>query len=99
MSFRHFIEVVACITNETYCLNLRRPDVAEVCMDEGAVSSNALESILLDGGVVKDWCKRTFHSVALVLRDICIHLSLFVYFKRFKHGFLMIVSVVKLSLS
>ncbi|KAG0627597.1 hypothetical protein M758_2G213700 [Ceratodon purpureus] len=44
--------------------------VAEVCMDEGAVSSNALVSILLDGGVVKDWCKRTFHSIALELRGI-----------------------------
>ncbi|KAG0614561.1 hypothetical protein M758_6G186400 [Ceratodon purpureus] len=44
--------------------------VAEVCMDEGAVSSNALVSILLDGGVVKDWCKRTFYSIALRLRDI-----------------------------
>lgn len=47
-------------------------------MDEGAVSSNALVSILLDGVVVKDWCRRTFHSVALGLRDICIHPSLFV---------------------
>ena len=44
--------------------------VAEVCMDERAVSSNALVSMLLDGGVVKDWCKRTFHSIALGLRDI-----------------------------
>jgi len=42
-------------------------------MDEGAVSSNALVSILLDGGVVKDWCKRSFYSIALRLRDICIH--------------------------
>lgn len=48
------------------------PDVTEVCMDEGAVSSNALVSILLDGGLVKDWCKRTFYKVALTLRDICI---------------------------
>lgn len=42
-------------------------------MDEGAVSSNAMVSILLDGGVVKNWCKRTFHNIALELRDICIH--------------------------
>lgn len=49
-------------------------------MDEGAVSSNALVSILLDGGVVKDWCKRTFYSIALGLRDICIHFSLILLF-------------------
>lgn len=49
-------------------------------MDEGAVSSNASVSILLDGGVVKDWCKRTFYSIALRLRDICIHFSLFVFY-------------------
>lgn len=56
-------------------LNLGWPDVAEVCMDEEAVSSNAMVSILLDGGIVKDWCKRTFRSVTLHLRDICIHPS------------------------
>ena len=60
-------------------LNFWRPDVAEVCMDEGAVSSNALLSILLDGGVVKDWCKRTFYNIALRLRDVCIHLSIFLF--------------------
>lgn len=77
ISFRQSIEVVVCITKEMYFLNVRRPDVAEVCMDAGAVSSNALVSILLDGGVVKDWCKRTFHSISLGLRDICIHPFLF----------------------
>jgi hypothetical protein len=44
--------------------------VADVCMDEGAVSSNVLLYILLDGGVVKDWCNRTFHSIAHGLRDV-----------------------------
>ncbi|CAM6107071.1 unnamed protein product [Calypogeia fissa] len=44
--------------------------VSEVCMDEGAVSSDALMSMLLDGDVVKDWCKRTTINIVKSLRDI-----------------------------
>ncbi|BBN16003.1 E3 ubiquitin-protein ligase HOS1 [Marchantia polymorpha subsp. ruderalis] len=44
--------------------------VSEVCMDEGAVSSDALISMLLDGDVVKDWCKRTALNIISSLRDI-----------------------------
>lgn len=56
-------------------------------MDEEAISSNALVSILLDGGIVKDWCKRTFRSITLHLRDICIQTPSS-WFSRLSHGFL-----------
>lgn len=48
-------------------------DVSDVCMDDRAVSSNAIVSMLLDGTVVKDWCKKTFLHITRSLRDICIH--------------------------
>lgn len=44
--------------------------VSDVCMDDGAVSSNAIVSMLLDGTIVKDWCKKTFLHVTRSLRDI-----------------------------
>ncbi|KAL2610876.1 hypothetical protein R1flu_022568 [Riccia fluitans] len=44
--------------------------VSEVCMDECAVSSDALLSILLDGDVVKEWCKRTALNIMSCLREI-----------------------------
>ncbi|KAL3682089.1 hypothetical protein R1sor_000111 [Riccia sorocarpa] len=44
--------------------------VSEVCMDECAVSSDALISILLDGDVVKDWCKRMAINIISCLREI-----------------------------
>eukprot|EP00250_Pteridium_aquilinum_P020506 c24838_g1_i1 orf=214-3336(+) len=44
--------------------------VSDVCMDDRAVSSNAIVSMLLDGTVVKDWCKRTFLHTTRNLQDI-----------------------------
>ncbi|KAH9542271.1 hypothetical protein CY35_14G107700 [Sphagnum magellanicum] len=38
--------------------------VTDVCMDEGAISSSALVSMLLDGSVVKEWCKHTGLSIS-----------------------------------
>jgi hypothetical protein len=39
-------------------------DVTDVCMDEGAISSSALVSMLLDGSVVKEWCRHTGLSIS-----------------------------------
>lgn len=44
--------------------------VTDVCMDESAVSSDAIVAMLLDGGVVKDWCKRTLLNVISSLPQI-----------------------------
>lgn len=44
--------------------------VTDVCMDESAVSSDAIVAMLLDGGVVKDWCKRTLLNVISSLPEI-----------------------------
>ncbi|MCO5586449.1 hypothetical protein L7F22_040389 [Adiantum nelumboides] len=44
--------------------------VSDVCMDERAVSNNATVSLLLDGTVVKDWCKKTLSRIIWSLRDI-----------------------------
>ncbi|XP_024524647.1 E3 ubiquitin-protein ligase HOS1 [Selaginella moellendorffii] len=44
--------------------------VTDVCMDEAAISSDPVISMLLDGSVVKEWCKRTFLTTVRKLRDI-----------------------------
>eukprot|EP00252_Welwitschia_mirabilis_P008056 TRINITY_DN19761_c0_g3_i1.p1 TRINITY_DN19761_c0_g3~~TRINITY_DN19761_c0_g3_i1.p1 ORF type:complete len:1008 (+),score=216.56 TRINITY_DN19761_c0_g3_i1:343-3024(+) len=44
--------------------------VKDVCMDESAVSSDAIIAMLLDGGIVKDWCKRTLCHVTHNLQKI-----------------------------
>jgi E3 ubiquitin-protein ligase HOS1 len=56
--------------------------VTDVCMDEGAISSSALVSMLLDGSVVKEWCKHTGLSISSGLGRICIllfHVEVCVY--------------------
>ncbi|KAL8136643.1 hypothetical protein V2J09_002644 [Rumex salicifolius] len=40
-----------------------------VCMDDNAVSSDPVIAFLLDEIVVKDWCKRTFRSIVVELRQ------------------------------
>lgn len=44
--------------------------VTDVCMDESAVSSDAIVAMLLDGGVVKDWSKRTLLNVISSLPEL-----------------------------
>ncbi|KAH7280650.1 hypothetical protein KP509_36G007400 [Ceratopteris richardii] len=44
--------------------------VSDVCMDDMAVSSNATVSLLLDGTVVKDWCRRTLSHIIWNLHEI-----------------------------
>ncbi|XP_022718759.1 E3 ubiquitin-protein ligase HOS1 isoform X2 [Durio zibethinus] len=46
--------------------------VTDICMDESAVSSDAVTALLLDEKVVKDWVKRTFQNMARELQGICI---------------------------
>jgi len=46
--------------------------VTDVCMDAAAVSSSAVMSMLLDGSVVKEWCKRTGQKLTSSLAHICI---------------------------
>jgi hypothetical protein len=41
-------------------------------MDAAAVSSSAVMSMLLDGSVVKEWCKRTGQKLTSSLAHICI---------------------------
>lgn len=60
---------------ETLCFfsfNRNLTDVADVCMDETAVSSDPVIAFLLDEVVVKDWCKRTFKNIITELQGICI---------------------------
>ncbi|XP_057799708.1 E3 ubiquitin-protein ligase HOS1-like isoform X1 [Salvia miltiorrhiza] len=44
--------------------------IMDVCMDEGAVSSDPVTAFLLDEKVVKDWCRRTFKSILEELKAI-----------------------------
>ncbi|EOY24269.1 HOS1 [Theobroma cacao] len=44
--------------------------VTDICMDETAVSSDAVTALLLDEKVVKDWVKRTFKNIAIELQGI-----------------------------
>ncbi|XWS38616.1 hypothetical protein CRYUN_Cryun19dG0146000 [Craigia yunnanensis] len=46
--------------------------VADICMDETAVSSDAVTALLLDEKVVKDWVRRTFKNIATELQGIFI---------------------------
>jgi hypothetical protein len=50
----------------------RGADVTDVCMDAAAVSSNVVMSMLLDGSVVKEWCKSTTLKITSSLAHICI---------------------------
>ncbi|KAE8671738.1 2-oxoglutarate and Fe(II)-dependent oxygenase superfamily protein isoform 1 [Hibiscus syriacus] len=50
--------------------NLKRTDVTDICMDETAVSSDAVTALLLDEKVVKDWVKWTFKNMATELQRI-----------------------------
>ncbi|XWS62022.1 hypothetical protein CRYUN_Cryun07bG0175100 [Craigia yunnanensis] len=51
-------------------LQQRKTDVTDICMDETAVSSDAVTALLLDEKVVKDWVKRTFQNMATELQGI-----------------------------
>ncbi|OMO52554.1 hypothetical protein COLO4_37109 [Corchorus olitorius] len=44
--------------------------VTDICMDETAVSSDAVTALLLDEKVVKDWVKRTFKNITAELQGI-----------------------------
>lgn len=44
--------------------------ITDVCMDENAVSSDPVMSILLDEVVIKDWCKQAFGNIQAGLRRI-----------------------------
>ncbi|KAH8966469.1 hypothetical protein BDL97_03G026400 [Sphagnum fallax] len=44
--------------------------VTDVCMDAAAVSSNVVMSMLLDGSVVKEWCKSTTLKITSSLAHI-----------------------------
>ncbi|XVF10877.1 hypothetical protein REPUB_Repub07fG0221100 [Reevesia pubescens] len=44
--------------------------VTDICMDETAVSSDAVTALLLDEKVVKDWVKRTFKNITTELQGI-----------------------------
>ncbi|GMJ00415.1 HIGH EXPRESSION OF OSMOTICALLY RESPONSIVE GENES 1, EARLY IN SHORT DAYS 6 [Hibiscus trionum] len=44
--------------------------VTDICMDETAVSSDAVTALLLDEKVVKDWVKWTFKNIATDLQRI-----------------------------
>jgi hypothetical protein len=46
--------------------------VTDVCMDAAAVSSSVVMSMLLDGSVVKEWCKSTSLKITSSLAHICI---------------------------
>jgi hypothetical protein len=46
--------------------------VTDVCMDAAAVSSSVVMSMLLDGSVVKEWCKSTGLKITSSLGHICI---------------------------
>ena len=67
--------MITCLISSTLlrALNVHNlSDVSDVCMDDKAVSSNAIISMLLDGTVVIEWCKRTFMQIIQNLQDICI---------------------------
>ncbi|GAQ82825.1 hypothetical protein KFL_001250210 [Klebsormidium nitens] len=44
--------------------------VTEVCMDTSVVSSDAIETKLLDGSIVQSWAERTLRTLFQELRDI-----------------------------
>ncbi|XP_057812709.2 E3 ubiquitin-protein ligase HOS1 isoform X2 [Cryptomeria japonica] len=44
--------------------------VTDVCMDESAVSNDPIVAMLLDGAVVKEWCKRKLLNVTCRLQEI-----------------------------
>ncbi|CAI7880263.1 unnamed protein product [Closterium sp. NIES-53] len=44
--------------------------VEEVCMDEAAVSSDPVLSLLLDPKLVLEWAQRTFTGIKRTLRDL-----------------------------
>ncbi|TYG77579.1 hypothetical protein ES288_D03G205700v1 [Gossypium darwinii] len=44
--------------------------VTDICMDETAVSSDAITALLLDEKVVKDWVKRKFKNITTELQQI-----------------------------
>ncbi len=46
--------------------------MTDVCMDAAAVSSSVVMSMLLDGSVVKEWCKSTGLKLTSSLAHICI---------------------------
>lgn len=41
-------------------------------MDASVVSSDAIETKLLDGSIVQGWAKKTLRALILELRDLCI---------------------------
>ncbi|PPD66377.1 hypothetical protein GOBAR_DD36743 [Gossypium barbadense] len=51
-------------------LNGKTTDVTDICMDETAVSSDAITALLLDEKVVKDWVKRKFKNITTELQQI-----------------------------
>ncbi|XVF13431.1 hypothetical protein REPUB_Repub08aG0207100 [Reevesia pubescens] len=44
--------------------------ITDICMDETAVSSDAVTALLLDEKVVKDWVKQTFKNITTELQGI-----------------------------
>ncbi|KAB2039137.1 hypothetical protein ES319_D03G192900v1, partial [Gossypium barbadense] len=49
--------------------------VTDICMDETAVSSDAITALLLDEKVVKDWVKRKFKNITTELQQIFLESS------------------------
>lgn len=53
-------------------VNSQSIDIADVCMDETAVSNDAIATWLLDEKVVKDWVRWTYQNVTKELQQMCI---------------------------